>query len=175
MVLWFIGLSGSGKTTLGREVYQRIRSRVSNIVFLDGDVLREVFGHDVDHTVEGRRKNAERISRLSKMLSNQGLHVIAAVLSIFPEWQSWNRQNLNHYAEVYLKVNMDTLKARDPKGLYARAYAGKEKNVVGVDIPFPEPLEPTLTIDNNAHLEDMESLIQQVLGLPQIKAIKSLL
>ena len=87
MVTWMIGLSRAGKTTLSELLYDKLKSRVSNLVLLDGDAVRELFGNDVDHTINGRRKNAERLSHLSKFLSNQNIHVIAAVLSIFPVFQ----------------------------------------------------------------------------------------
>ena len=109
MVIWIIGLSGVGKTTLSQLVYEKLKPSTPNLVRLDGDVIRNVFGNDVDHSVEGRLKNAERLSHLTKLLSDQGIHVIAAVLSIFPEWRKWNRENIHDYAEVYLKASIDTL------------------------------------------------------------------
>ena len=41
---------------------------------------------------------------VGQMLDKQGIHVVAAVLSIFPEWQQWNRENLSQYYEIYLQV-----------------------------------------------------------------------
>ena len=87
MVIWNLGLSRAGKTTLSRIIYQEFKDKYSNTVLLDGDVIRDLFGNDIDHSIEGRRINAERLSRLTKFLSDQGINVVAAVLSIFPEWQ----------------------------------------------------------------------------------------
>lgn len=137
---------------------------------LDGDIMRELFRNDVDHTIEGRRRNAERLSRLSKYLAEQGVDVVAAVLSIFPEWRSWNRANIPGYREVYLKASMDTLVRRETKGLYARALKGELKDVVGVDIPFPEPEAPDLVLDNNtdrADFDDMVAAIVKIAGLAE--------
>ncbi|MBL7068245.1 MAG: adenylyl-sulfate kinase [Candidatus Omnitrophica bacterium] len=169
MVIWLIGLSKSGKTTLTRLLYDRLKPMIPNLVRLDGDLIRELFGHDVDHTVGGRRKNAERLSHLSKFLSDQNIHVIAAVLSIFPEWRRWNRANIPGYAEVYLKTSLETVKRRDSDNLYIHALQGKIKNVVGVDIPFPEPEGSDLIIDNDAQRDDFEELISQIVSLPVIQ------
>ncbi len=109
MVMWIIGLSGTGKTTLANQVVERIRHENGKVVLLDGDLIRALFGNDVDHTIEGRRRNAERLSVLSKFLADQDIHVVAAVLSIFPEWRRWNRENIPDYSEVYMRVSMDTL------------------------------------------------------------------
>ena len=102
MVIWLIGLSRAGKTTLSKLLYEKLKSQVNNLVLLDGDAVRVLFGNDVDHTIEGRRRNAERLSHLSKFLSDQNIHVIAAVLSIFPDWQVWNRKNIINYQTHYL-------------------------------------------------------------------------
>jgi len=169
MVIWFIGLSGSGKTTISKLVYDELKKKIPNLVRLDGDVLRDVFGNDAGHTVEGRLKNAIRISNLTKMLADQNIHVIAAVLSIFPEWQKWNRENIDNYAEVYLKASMSSLRQRDIKDLYEPAFNGLIKNVVGVDIPFPEPEQADLIIDNDAERDNFDDLIEKVFDLKVVR------
>jgi adenylylsulfate kinase len=169
MVVWIIGLSGTGKSTLASLIVTQMRQSGKKVVLLDGDVIRMLFGNDVDHTIEGRRKNAERLSHLSKFLSDQGIYVVAAVLSIFPEWRLWNRQNISEYAEVYMRASMITLLKRDIKNLYARALNGEISNVVGVDLPFPEPENPELIIDNDVDLIEFDSLSQKVMKLDVVK------
>lgn len=171
MVTWMIGLSRAGKTTLSKLLYDELKPQVNNLVLLDGDIIRELFRNDVDHSIEGRRKNAERISHLSKFLSDQNIHVIAAVLSIFPEWQAWNRENIVDYQEIYIKASMEALEKRDSNGLYSQAKAGNIKNVVGVDIPFPEPKNPDLIIENNLERSNFDSILMQVLSLKAINKI----
>ena len=169
MVVWIIGLSGTGKSTLASHVVNRIRLSGKSVVLLDGDVIRSLFGNDVDHTMDGRRRNAERLSRLSKFLSDQGVYVVAAVLSIFPEWRQWNRENIENYSEVYMRATMQTLLKRDIKNLYARALKGEISNVVGVDLPFPEPENPELIIDNDTDLLDFDELTNKVMSLEVVK------
>jgi adenylylsulfate kinase-like enzyme len=169
MVVWIIGLSGAGKSTLAQHLVARFRQSGERVVLLDGDVIRSLFGNDVDHTMEGRRRNAERLSRLSKFLADQGIHVVAAVLSIFPEWRLWNRENIPGYSEVYMRVTMQTLLKRDIKNLYARALKGEIANVVGVDLPFPEPENPELIIDNDLDLQDFDKLTERVINLDVVQ------
>jgi adenylylsulfate kinase-like enzyme len=152
MVIWLIGLSGAGKTTLAREVIRHARGKGITAVLVDGDAVRDLFGNDLDFSIEGRRANAGRISRLCQFLDQQGIHVVCAVLSLFPESQQWNRHNYRAYHEVFIETPMRVLQKRDSKGLYAKALRGDIKNVVGVDIPFPPPLWPDVIIRNDRDL-----------------------
>ena len=42
-VIWITGLSGSGKSTIGKEVVFNLRQNGENVIYLDGDELREIF------------------------------------------------------------------------------------------------------------------------------------
>ncbi len=171
MVVWIIGLSGTGKTTLATQVVDRMRLLNEKVVLIDGDLIRTLFGNDVDHTIEGRRRNAERLSVLSKFLADQGIHVVAAILSIFPEWRRWNRENIPNYSEVYLKASMETLLRRDIKNLYAKAMRGEIVDVVGVDILFPEPENPELIIENDLDRVEFKEMIDNIMSLDVVREV----
>ena len=46
MITWLVGLSGSGKTTIGRLVYEKLKAKQTNTVFVDGDEIRALFKHE---------------------------------------------------------------------------------------------------------------------------------
>lgn len=150
MVIWIIGLSGAGKTTLAQEIVRLARQETSNVVLIDGDVIRETFGNDLGHSIKDRRRNAERMMRLCQWLDRQGIHVVCAILSLFPEHRAWMRDNVSNYHEVFVDAPLDDLKARDGKGLYARFAAGETTDVAGLDLHFPIPDSADLTIRNDA-------------------------
>ena len=98
-VYWITGLSGAGKTTIGKKLYERLKEKNCNIVFLDGDILREVFGGDLGYSREERVKCAMRYARLCKMLVEQGLDVICCTISMFDSVREWNRKNIKGYID----------------------------------------------------------------------------
>lgn len=149
MVIWIIGLAGAGKTSVGRALHALLKESGRPVAFLDGDHVREMMDNDLGHTLEDRRRNGRRMSRICHYLDSQGIDVVCATLSQFDEHQSWNRANNSRYFEVYLDVPMAVLEQRDQKGLYSGARDGKIKDVVGVDMPFPPPKNPDLVIGHN--------------------------
>jgi len=155
VVLWLIGMSGSGKTTLGQYIYMKLKPKYNNLLFLDGDIFREIMGDDLGHTIEDRRENAGRITRLCKYLDSQDIHVIFAILSLFHESQQWNRENIKDYYEVYIKCVFDTLAKRDNKNIYKKALNDEIKNVVGVDVDFPAPKNPNMIVTNDGSIEEL--------------------
>lgn len=162
MVIWLIGMPGSGKTTLGKMLYEHYKKSVPELVFLDGDILRDVWGDNLGHTMEARAVNAHRISHLCRLLDAQNINVIASVMSVFTEWQAWNRKNFSDYFEIYLKVFSDVLFKRDPKGIYREALTGKRKNVMGVDEQYPEPPNPDLILDISDQNETPEQTMLKI-------------
>lgn len=44
-IIWLTGLAGSGKTTIGQALYEKLKLKYKNLIYLDGDELREILGH----------------------------------------------------------------------------------------------------------------------------------
>lgn len=158
-VYWITGLSGAGKTTIGKLLYEKIREKYPNTVFLDGDMLRKVFGDDLGYTKEERRKCAMRYSRLCAMLQEQDVNVICCTISMFDSVREWNRANIRNYKEIYVRVSMDMLRKRDQKGLYSGTTEEEQKEVVGIHMDIEEPKQPDLILDNDGEMTPEEQVV----------------
>lgn len=163
VVIWITGLSGAGKSTIAHRTYELLKSVKPNVVLLDGDAFRAIIGEDLRHNANDRLLNAYRIARFCKFLSDQGIDVVCATMSLFHECHEWNRKNIRRYFEVYLRVTMEAVMRRDPKGIYKRAKQGLESGVVGVDLPFHEPLQPDLVIDNTTDRTIFDAIAHEII------------
>lgn len=166
MVIWLVGLSGAGKTTIGEAVYREMKSNNPGTVFVDGDRVRSLFKHDletVNYSVASRRISAERLQSLCAWLDSEGLDVVCCAISMFQDINDANRHLFSDYREIYIDVPLETLTARDNKGLYQAALAGKQKNVVGIDIPYIAPTKVDLVIRNNYQPDIVPRYVEEIL------------
>ncbi len=165
-VIWLTGLSGAGKTTLAERLCQHLRQKSAAVVLLDGDVMRAMFSQDQPdgrhHDRAARLALALKYSQLCKMLSEQGLTVVIATMSLFHIVHQWNRQHLQNYLEIYLKVPMAELQRRDPKGLYKKFAHGETKQIAGLDLAFEEPEAPDVLLEYHDGLT-IDNCLQQII------------
>lgn len=163
LVIWLCGLAGSGKSTIGVALYQAIKHKIPNVVYLDGDALRDLLG-SYGYDKQGRIEVALARSKFAHFLSEQGLVVVVTTISMFDCIYAYNRKTLSNYFEVYVKCDLEELKRRDQKGLYSGALKGAIQNIVGMDIPFDVP-NAHLVIDNtqkDALHEKVQSIFEAI-------------
>jgi adenylylsulfate kinase-like enzyme len=167
-LIWITGLAGSGKTTISKEVYQILKSEECNTVHLDGDHFREITGSASGHSREDRFIVAMQIARLCQYLIAQEINVVCSTISLFKEVHTFNRIKTKSYIEVYIECPMDELIRRDQKGIYSKAIKGEMKDVVGIDIPFDEPSNCDIRINNSEKL-DLNLKVKKIIDLVQTK------
>jgi adenylylsulfate kinase len=150
MVLWITGVSGAGKTTLSNALAQLLKPHFPQMVVVDGDVVRQFFGNDLDYSEASRRIQIQRLQRLAAWLERQGCIAVVAALYAHPDLLAWNRSHFDEYFEIYIDAPKTLVALRDTKGLYKAAAEGRMKHVVGVDIPWHAPQEPDFVVDASA-------------------------
>ena len=163
MVIWITGISGSGKTTLANEIAKTLKAEKSNVINVDGDIVRELFDNDLSYDLSSRVKQIERVQKLCLFLERQEAIVIASALYSSAELMQWNRKYFKEYIEIYLEASIELVKQRDVKGIYKKFEDGKEKNIVGIDIPWNIPLNYDLKINMN-ELPTIENSVDKILN-----------
>ena len=148
------GLSGSGKTTVAKIVEAELKARGLKIERLDGDVVRQSLTRDLGFSKEDRDLNIERVTFVAKLLSRNGVGVIASFISPYRAVRAKCREETTNFIEVFVHAPLEVCIERDVKGMYAKAIAGEIENFTGISDPYEEPLDPEITL--NTHEETPE-------------------
>jgi bifunctional enzyme CysN/CysC len=150
-VIWLTGMSGAGKTTIARAVERDLFDRGYQTMLLDGDQLRHGLCGDLGFSPAERTENIRRAGETAKLFFEQGCIVLCAFVSPYRNDRDRVRTLFPEgcFIEVFVKADPQTCKARDPKGLYARAAGGNVPQFTGVSAPYEEPPGPELTLDTD--------------------------
>jgi adenylylsulfate kinase len=148
-VLWFTGLSGSGKSTIATRVDQALVDRGTDVEYIDGDALREVFPN-TGFTRAEREEHLRRAGYMASRLAAHGVTVVASFVSPYRESRDFVRKLCSNFVEIYVATPLEECERRDVKGLYARARRGEIKNFTGIDDPYEPPEHPELTLETRA-------------------------
>ena len=143
-VVWLTGLPGSGKTTLAEELNSRLSIGGVRCTILDGDDIREMESKDLGFSPSDRKLQAKRVASKAASLSSVGITVIVSLVSPYRSSRAHAKGVIgeNRFIEVFVDCPLTVCQRRDPKGLYAKAFAGEVTNLTGVDAPYEEPLDP---------------------------------
>jgi adenylyl-sulfate kinase len=145
--LWLTGLSGAGKSTLAAAVGRELSRQGIGVELLDGDEVRQNLCKGLGFSRQDRESNIRRIGYVAKLLTRNGVAVIAAAISPYRDVRAEVRREIGAFVEVHVKASLDACIGRDTKGLYRRALAGEIPQFTGVSDPYEEPLAPELVID----------------------------
>ena len=160
--VWFTGLSGAGKSTLANRLAAELRLRSLNVEILDGDEVRTNLSKGLGFSKEDRDTNIKRIGYVCKLLTRNGVVAISAAISPYKAVRDYNRAQIGHFVEIYVRCSIEALTKRDVKGLYKKALAGEIQNFTGISDPYEAPEHPELVVDSERQSED-ESL-KAILG-----------
>jgi adenylyl-sulfate kinase len=163
-ILWLTGLSGAGKSTIADLVEQSLHRAGHHTVLLDGDNIRHGLNRDLGFTDEDRVENIRRVAEVAKLMVEAGLIVIVSFISPFRGERRMARGLVgeNEFIEIYVDTPIDICEARDPKGLYKLARAGKLPNLTGIGSPYEPPEQAELVLA--AGTQQPEVLAQEVLA-----------
>ncbi len=151
--VWLTGLSGAGKSTIASHVEVALLRDGMPAVVIDGDVLRRTVCTDLGFSPADRTENVRRAAAIARLVNEAGLIAIVALISPSSIDRRMARSMVapHCFLEVYLSAPLAVCAGRDPKGLYARAFAGEIGNFTGVSAPYEVPDGPDLELDTGRH------------------------
>ncbi len=161
-VLWFTGLSGSGKSTVARQLEKRLFDLGCHTFYLDGDNVRHGLNGDLGFSDKDRKENIRRVAEVARLAFEHGNLTLCTFISPFRADREFARGLLpaERFIEVYVKCDLEVVKRRDPKGLYAKALRGEIKEFTGISSPYEEPVNPEIIVETDVQsVEEIVNLI----------------
>jgi bifunctional enzyme CysN/CysC len=158
-IVWFTGLSGAGKSTIANIVEQRLHAMGHHTMLLDGDNVRHGLNRDLGFTEADRVENIRRAGEVAKLMTEAGLIVLCSFISPYRAERAAVRNLVGEgeFVEVFVDAPIDECVRRDPKGLYAKAKAGKLKNFTGFDAPYESPEGPEVHLNTSVDTAELSA------------------
>ena len=160
--LWFTGMSGAGKSTITNALTPRLQDLGKRVEVLDGDEVRLNLSKGLGFSKEDRDTNIRRIGYVAHLLTRNGAVAITAAISPYRAIRDEVRNLIGNFVEVYVKCPLETLIARDVKGLYKKALTGEIKEFTGISDPYEEPLHPEVVVETDR--ETVEESVEKILS-----------
>jgi adenylylsulfate kinase len=171
VTVWFTGLPCSGKTTIADGVAEKLRGKGYRVERLDGDTVRRSLTSDLGFSKEDRDENIKRVTFVAKLLTRNGVVVLATFVSPYRERRRKSREEIGEFMEVYVRCSIEECMRRDVKGMYRKALAGEITGFTGVDDPYEEPQSPELVLDTDSETveESVEKVLKEMASLGYIE------
>ncbi len=166
LVLLFSGLSGSGKSTVAKGVEEALlESSGRTLTFLDGDVVRRNLSRGLGFSRADRDANVRRIGFVGAEVARHGGIAICAPIAPYASTRAAVRAMVEGaggaFVLIHVATPLEVCEARDRKGLYALARAGKIPEFTGISDPYEVPQDADIRIDTS--VQDVGSAVDVVL------------
>ena len=149
--LFFTGLSGAGKSTIAQAVVAQLLERTSRAVtVLDGDEVRKHLSRGLGFSREDRAANVTRIGYVASEIVRHGGIAVCAPIAPYADARAEARALVEahgDFVEIHVSTPLEVCEARDRKGLYAQARAGKIAHFTGISDPYEVPEQPEIRVD----------------------------
>jgi bifunctional enzyme CysN/CysC len=148
--VWLTGLPASGKSTIAAALERELLEWGRLAYLLDGDNIRHGLSEDLGFDPLSRTENIRRVAHVARLFADAGAVAVVSLVSPFRQDRDTARR-LHAAAglpfiEVFVDTPVEECARRDPKGLYARARAGRLAGLTGESAPYEPPESPEITI-----------------------------
>jgi sulfate adenylyltransferase len=146
--VWFTGLSCSGKSTTAEMLADLLLEQGRRVTLLDGDIVRTHLSKGLGFSREDRDTNIRRIGFVASEIVRHNGVAICAAISPYRITRAECRAMVGdgQFLEVFVGTPLEVCEARDTKGMYALARAGKLSGFTGIDDPYEPPEQPEVTL-----------------------------
>jgi bifunctional enzyme CysN/CysC len=160
------GLTGAGKSTIAKALERRLFDSGRVTVRLDGQNVRQGVSRDLGFTAPERSENVRRVAEVGRLLNDQGVIAIAAMLAPDAEDRERAREVVgsSRFIEVHVDTPLEVCRERDPGGLYSALEAGAVIDLPGVTSDYDRPSQPDLvTTDADRSADDAAEEIVDIM------------
>ena len=145
------GLTGAGKSTIASALERELFDRGRTTVRLDGENMRLGVSKDLGFSNRDRSENVRRAAELARLVNDQGLIAIAAMVAPSAPVRERARELIGaeRFVEVFLDPPLEVCRSRDSAGLYEAADRGEIRQFPGVSAPYDKPADADLVLDTS--------------------------
>jgi adenylyl-sulfate kinase len=161
-VLWFTGLPCSGKSTLADIIAKKLAKLGVKVERLDGDIVRQgQLSNDLGFSKTDRDKNIRRVTFVSKILSRNGIAVLASFVSPYRKTRKQIKDSVTNFIEIFVQASPTICAKRDVKGMWKKAKAGQITGFTGWDNPYEIPIKANIicNTDKETILESADKIL----------------
>ncbi|MDH3755393.1 MAG: adenylyl-sulfate kinase, partial [Acidimicrobiia bacterium] len=120
---------------------------------------------DLGFSAAERSENLRRVSEVARLVNNQGIIAIAALVAPEHEVRRRSRElvGTDRYVEVFVDTPVEACRERDQTGLYELADKGEIPDFPGVSADYERPTDMDLRLDLST--QTVDDSIGQILRL----------
>ena len=162
VTVFLTGLTGAGKSTIAAALERELFDRGRTTVRLDGENMRLGVSRDLGFSSRDRSENVRRTAELARLVNDQGLIAIAALVAPDAAVRARARVLIGaeRFVEVFLDPPLEVCRSRDRAGLYVAADRGDIRNFPGVSAPYDKPDDADLVLDTSRL--DVDACVQAI-------------
>jgi sulfate adenylyltransferase len=173
--VFFTGLSGAGKSTVAGILASSLRERGIQVTLLDGDDVWQHLSSELAFSKKHRDLGIRRIGFVAAEITRHGGVVICAPVAPDDETRKQVRQMVAEHGRfvlVHVATPRFVCAARDPKGLYRKARAGRLESLTGVSDFYQAPADAEVVVETMVKTpeESAELVLDYLLELGVVPA-----
>lgn len=152
--VWITGLPASGKSTLAAALKRQLGERGIDAAVLESDSLRQVLTPHPRYDEAEREMFYRHMVFIGTQLTQHGVPVIFDATANRRQYRDAARFGIPHFLEVYVDSPLQVCAARDPKGIYRAAGAGRANSVPGLQAQYEPPEHPEVVVHGDPEMPE---------------------